>query len=129
MSTRLIIIGHNQLPQQLLSIAHSIIGSTSHNVESISIPTTITAEQLGHYADQVSDAIYTNQNNEILILCDLYGATPYNLAKSLARKQHIKLITGLNLSMLITAIQNLNEPVQQLSEKVFNNGTQTIILE
>lgn len=129
MSTHITIIGHNQLPQQLLNIATSMIDVSTSSVECLSIPANITADQLGEYADKVAKIINLHAQNQILFLCDLYGATPYNLIKIFRDKPNIKLITGLNLSMLITAIQNSNEPLKRLVDKVFTTGTHNIIIE
>lgn len=63
-----------------------------------------------------------NHGDGVLILTDVFGATPCNAAMKLVRPQHSAMITGLNAPMLIKAVANceqstdLNQFVQMIED-------------
>ncbi|SRR5690606_3173625 len=58
-----------------------------------------------------------------LILCDLYGATPFNIAKRALKRiaedgMPGHLVTGTNLCMVLKALTDQKENPEELSERV-----------
>lgn len=68
-----------------------------------------------------------DQGNGVLILTDLYGATPANIASKLLQEGKVECLTGLNLPMLLRAVQYQNQPLMEMIDKVLSGG-QTGIL-
>lgn len=64
---------------------------------------------------QQAEALYTHLDtgNGVLVLTDLCGATPGNIASRLAHHPHVMVIAGLNLPMLMRV---LNYPTLELAE-------------
>ena len=58
----------------------------------------------------------------ILVLVDLKGGTPYNTAMYLSPSYNLKVITGVNLPMLLTLVTTRNEEstIQQLVDLALN---------
>ncbi len=109
MSVRLLLITHNLIGQELIETATSILGDSCPPIGFISIPTSLEPCDLGACADQVKGAIGELICDQgILILTDLFGATPANLAAYFAAGHKIKVVSGLNLPMLIRVL-NYNE--------------------
>ncbi len=109
MSVRLLLITHNLIGQELIETATSILGDSSLPIRFVSIPTSLEPGDLGAYADQVKDVIGELISDQgILILTDIFGATPANLAGYFAAGLKIKVVSGLNLPMLIRVL-NYNE--------------------
>lgn len=52
-----------------------------------------------------AEELVTQLDTQCLILTDLYGATPSNVAEKLAKKYNLPLVSGLNLGMLIRLAQ------------------------
>ncbi|MFV1992389.1 MAG: PTS sugar transporter subunit IIA [Acidiferrobacterales bacterium] len=67
-----------------------------------------------------------DNSNGVLILCDIYGATHCNIACQIIEQGKIEMVSGLNLPMLIRAINYINEPVSRLSEIAAKGGTESI---
>lgn len=63
-------------------------------------------------------------NQEVLILSDIYGATPCNVLNKLHSQRKIRVVTGLNIPILIKAIQGSTEydNVDELADKVVDAG-------
>lgn len=62
-----------------------------------------------------------------LILTDLFGATPCNVAQKMADGVSSKLITGVNLPMLLRAVTYRQEPMDALVARVLAGGTQGVM--
>lgn len=62
-----------------------------------------------------------------LILTDLFGATPCNIAQKMADGVNSKLITGVNLPMLLRAVTYRQEPMDALVARVLAGGTQGVM--
>lgn len=68
----------------------------------------------------------------VLILCDIYGATPFNIASRVvrnlnARGMNVALITGTNLCMVIKALTDKQENPEMLSEIVRQGALRGIV--
>jgi PTS system ascorbate-specific IIA component len=114
-SVSILIITHNLIGQELLATATSILGDNSLAVESISIPGNLDADELGNYADQIRNTIDTlNSDQGVLILSDVYGATPNNLARYFAADLKVEVVSGINLPMLLRVLSYSNQKLDQL---------------
>jgi mannose PTS system EIIA component len=66
------------------------------------------------------------QGDGVLILTDLYGSTPSNIACKL-RNDKVAVITGLNLPMLIRVLNYPALNLHELAEKATGGGREGII--
>ncbi len=62
-----------------------------------------------------------------LVLADVYGATPCNVAQKLVDGAHSKLITGVNLPMLLRTVSYRHESLDLLVARAVLGGTQGIM--
>ena len=70
-----------------------------------------------------------DQGDGVLILTDLYGSSPSNLAYRFKDKQHVRIVSGLNLSMLIRAMNYHQDDLETLAQKAATGATQGIRLD
>ena len=77
----------------------------------------ISLEQLGRLP-QVSG---------VLVLTDIFGATPSNVAQKLVDGVRSRLITGVNLPMLLRAVSYRHEPLEALVSRAVVGGTQGVM--
>lgn len=66
------------------------------------------------------------ERNGTLVLADLYGATPANIAARLALLPDVRVLAGVNLPMLLRAVCYRNTPLDMLVEKTLAGGTNGI---
>lgn len=64
---------------------------------------------------------------DVLVLTDIFGATPCNVAQRLVDGVHSKLISGVNLPMLLRAITYSHEPLNTLVSRALAGGTQGVM--
>jgi PTS system ascorbate-specific IIA component len=124
----ILIVAHTPIASAMLDFVDHIYGSIPDKIQAIDIPahedTKISAQRLKAAVDLVSD------NQQILILTDILGATPANVAGKFAlnnTENQIMVITGLNLSMLLRAVSHRHEPLEQIVEKSLQGGTQGVV--
>lgn len=63
----------------------------------------------------------------ILILTDVFGATPCNAAQRLADGQNVRVVAGVNVAMLWRALSYAHEPLDALVARAVAGGTQGVL--
>jgi len=63
----------------------------------------------------------------VLVLTDVYGATPGNIAMRLLEKGRVEGIAGVNLPMLVRALTYRNEPLARVVEKALAGGVAGVL--
>jgi len=107
----------------MVDTATAMMGAATVNVSCLSIPANLKPDELGYYADQVRDSITRlNSGHGVLILTDICGATPNNLARYFSELDEIKVISGLNLPMLVRVLNYIKRPLAELSEIALAGG-------
>ena len=68
-----------------------------------------------------------SKKNQVLILADLFGGSPFNRALCEASKdEKIKVVAGINLSMIIEAIMNKTSSLDEVVLKIVESGKDSI---
>ena len=62
-----------------------------------------------------------------LVLTDVFGATPCNVAQKLVDGVNSKLIAGINLPMLLRTVSYRHEPLDALITRALAGGTQGVM--
>jgi len=62
-----------------------------------------------------------------LVLTDVFGATPCNVCSRLIDGEHSRLLTGVNLPMLLRAVSYRHEPLETLVNRAMLGGTQGVM--
>ncbi len=115
MKVGLLVITHNRIGEELIATARSILGINLAPIHTISIPAELDPADLGAYADQIRDTIvdFTSKQS-VLIFTDIYGATPNNLARYFANDLDAEVVSGVNLPMLLRALNYSQQDLRQL---------------
>lgn len=98
MKPNLILMSHGNLASTLIESAKMILGDLS-DYEAIDLQTDNTFNEI---EERLENILKKYKDNQILIMTDLYGGTPFNIASKFYRKNdNIFLISGMNLDMVI----------------------------
>jgi PTS system mannose-specific IIA component len=112
----IVIVTHCQLGDALIGAAEFIVGSRPESLESISIDLNENAEKL---RDKISQGIKKVKSQDgVLILTDMFGGTPSNLSYSFLEEGHIEVLSGVNLPVLIQAVNSREK--MKLNELAMN---------
>lgn len=93
-----LIVTHGGLAQELLAAAEVIVG-TLENFRVVTLDWSDSFDEARDKTRQVMDELDSDQ--EVLILTDMFGGTPYNVARSLAEPGRVEVVTGVNLPMVV----------------------------
>ena len=94
----LVLVTHGRLAEELKNALEHVVGS-QRNVDAISIGPDDDMEQ--RRADIVDAIGRADEGQGVVILTDMFGGTPSNLAISVMKAGSIEVIAGVNLPMLV----------------------------
>lgn len=93
-----LIVTHGGLAQELLAAAEIIVGS----MQNFKILTLEWTDSFDEARRKIREALSElDSDQQVLILTDIYGGTPYNVAASLAEPGRVEVVTGVNLPMVV----------------------------
>ena len=98
----IVIVTHSELGDALVGAAEFIVGSRPGSIESISIDLSENAEKLRQKIDRGIKKVMGTEG--VIILTDMFGGTPSNLSYSFLEEGRIEVLSGVNLPILIQAI-------------------------
>jgi PTS system mannose-specific IIA component len=124
MSVALLLVSHKGIASNLLNTACSIVNDRPTNIAYVEVPMDASVDTIKKYIQKKLEQFY--QSEEILILTDIYGATPSNIASCFISNKNTQLVSGLNLAMIIKAINYRSLPLTELVEKIIQGGRQSI---
>ena len=121
----ILLITHGELGKSLIECATHVLGDKPLFLESLSIENDCTHESM---FTQISEKInLLDQGDGVLILTDIFGATPCNIITKIIKPGKVSAIAGVNLSMLIRTINYRNEPFDSLISKAIQGAQDGII--
>jgi len=121
-----VIVTHGQLASELLAAAEMIISPISH-IAAVSIGW---HDDVDAARDEVQRAMTrVTQQKGILLLTDMFGGTPTNIASMFLEEGTIEVITGVNLPMVIKlATVTADDSLAEIARKICDQGRQGIYL-
>lgn len=121
----IIIIAHSEIANSFAYCVEHILARRVNNLHILPVKKTEDADEVFYKAEEFITKIGDNQ--EILILTDIYGATPNNIAQKLLKPGVVELITGLNLPMLVRAISYAKNGLKVCIEKALEGAISGIV--
>ena len=125
MSVGLLIISHEEIGRALIQTVIQTIGSSPLPVEILSVPKECYPEALAEHARKAAASL--DHDAGVLVLTDMYGATPSNIALRLTGTK-VRIVTGLNLPMLMRVLNYSQLGLDQLAEKAVSGGREGVFL-
>ena len=125
MSVGLLIISHDKLGQVLLEVAVNAIGTNPMSTDCVSVTAASAPERLTRLAHEKADAL--DQGQGILVLTDLYGSTPGNIACTLMKRHRTAVVSGINLPMLLRVLNYPQLRLEELADKAISGGKEGIM--
>ncbi len=123
----IVIIAHGELGPQFINTARLIGLDSEESLLAISVSPTDSPDLL---REEVARSIKSLEQGEgVLILTDLFGGTPTNLSLSFLEDGKVEVVTGLNLPMVIKAINSRSDhDLRTLAKLASEAGKENIFL-
>ncbi len=123
----LLVITHESLGHAFNSLACHFFGQAPDNLRLLNVDKNdnpdVVLQQAMHLIDEV------NKGSGVLLLTDIFGATPFNIANKLIKDSQVVLLTGLNAPMMVKAIQDsvTSDDLPHFAQSVKQAATNGII--
>ena len=121
-----IIVCHGRMAEELLNALTIILGEAP-NIEAISIGWYDDVEDSKKKISQCLKRVV--QKSGAVIFTDMFGGTPSNLSFSFLKENHVEIITGVSLPMLVKFVSlQRNNNLKDVAKKVVDQGKKNIHL-
>jgi PTS system ascorbate-specific IIA component len=124
MAVGILIVSHNQIGTELINTARQMLTCCPLPTKVISIETKDDPDKIRPIVK--ARLAELDQGNGILVLTDMFGSTPSNIACAVSDRQDIRVISGLNLPMLIRVLNYPNLSLDELVDKALSGGQEGI---
>ncbi|BCB28633.1 PTS fructose transporter subunit IIA [Sulfurimicrobium lacus] len=121
----ILIVAHGALGESLIHCASHVMGSRPLNLQQLGV--TIHDDPVAILPQARELVQQLDQGDGVLILTDIYGATPTNITCRLLEPGRVEGIAGVNLPMLVRALTYRDEPLATVVEKALSGGHDGII--
>jgi len=123
----ILVLTHGELGTQFINTAKLIGLKSEDSVSALSIdpgqPPELLREQVAQSIKKIA------RGDGVLILTDLFGGTPTNLSLSFLEDGKVEVVTGLNLPMIIKAVNARNDnDLRTLAKLAADAGKENIYL-
>lgn len=120
--TALLIVAHAPLAGALRAVAAHAFPDVPVQAVDVAADWSIEEAQ-GH----IQKALDLGAGSDVLILTDVFGATPSNAAQRLVDGQRIRMVAGVNVAMLWRALAYREEPLDKVVGRAVAGATQGIV--
>ncbi|MGD9941819.1 MAG: PTS sugar transporter subunit IIA [Burkholderiaceae bacterium] len=118
------VVSHEPLGTALLHCLRHIFGRLPPQVAALDV---IPDEDPEFASGAARDLLMRiNDGSGVIVLTDLYGATPSRIAMQLAAPHRVCVLAGVNLPLLLKAITHRRMPVEELFDLLIEAGREAI---
>lgn len=125
MTNRILIIAHAPLAHALRTCALHVFPDCGSHVAALDVQPNLSPEESLAAARII---LAESRDAGTLVLTDLFGATPCNVAHRLVGEgKRARLVTGVNLPMLLRTVNYCQESLEALVSRAVVGGTQGVM--
>jgi len=121
----ILIVAHGTLGESLIHCASHVTGSRPLQLMQLGV--TIHDDPISILPQARELVKQLDSGDGVLILSDIYGATPCNIVCRLLEPGKVEGIAGVNLPMLVRALTYRNEPLPTVMKKALSGGQEGVI--
>jgi len=121
----ILIVSHGAFGEALIHSASHVLGKRPLRVRQVGVTVHDDPQAM---LPQAQDLVRQLDEGEgVLVLTDIYGATPGNIAMKLLEPGKVEGISGVNLPMLIRALTYRDKGLKAAVEKALSGGTEGVV--
>lgn len=121
----ILLVTHNGLGDSLIDCVRHVTGKVPDRLKSLSVLADDDAQQ--KEAEGRTLIKQLDSGDGVLLLTDIYGATPSNIACLLREPGRVEGVAGVNLPMLLRVVCGPELPLQELADKALHGGQNCIV--
>ncbi|MCM2326301.1 MAG: PTS sugar transporter subunit IIA [Lysobacter sp.] len=120
----ILLVSHGAFGESLIHCASHVLGKRPLYVRQLGVTVHDDPEEILPTAEDLIR--FLDQGQGVLVMTDIYGATPSNIATRLLKPGRVEGIAGVNLPMLIRALTYRNQPLEDVVAKALSGGTEGV---
>ena len=119
----IVLVSHADLGDALIRAAEMIAGPTE-GLYSVSL---LPGDSPETFEEKLAAALQEIEGQETLVLIDLFGGTPYNVAARQVLEENVECVTGANLPMLLELVVSRDGALlPELAEEIARAGQESV---
>jgi PTS system ascorbate-specific IIA component len=120
----ILIVSHGAFGESLIHSASHVLGKRPLFLRQVGVTVHDDPEAILPVAEDLIR--FLDQGEGVLVLTDIYGATPSNIAQRLLKPGKVEGLAGVNLPMLIRALTYRDATLEAVIEKALSGGNEGI---
>jgi PTS system ascorbate-specific IIA component len=121
----ILIVTHGEIGKSLLDSAAQILGSRPVQTSTLSVWRQDDPDDLVLRARELMAQI--DAGDGVLILTDLFGATPGNVVSKLLQDGRVEGVSGVSLPMLLRVLTSRNGSIAAAVQRALSGGTEGLV--
>ena len=121
----ILLVTHNGLGDSFIDCVKHVLGEVPHNLRGLSVLAGDDPKQKLVEGEALIKELDTGAG--VLILADVFGATPSNIGRQLCHAERVMGVAGLNLPMLLRVVCVPNKTLPDLARIAIEGGRECII--
>ena len=121
----ILLVTHDGLGDSLVECVKHVLGEVPRNLKSLSVHAADDPQQKLVDGEELIKELDTGGG--VLILTDMYGATPSNIGRQLCRSERVMGVAGVNLPMLLRSVCCSGLTLPELAEAAIKGGRDCIV--
>lgn len=129
----IVLVAHGNLAKEMVHVLQHVVGE-QNNIEYVGISNSDDMELKRHEILEKTSAVDTGDG--VVVVTDMFGGTPSNLAISMMEERNIEVISGMNLPMLVKLVRARDEALtdaviqaQEAGQKYINIASHLLKLD
>lgn len=128
MTVGVLLMTHEAIGPALVTAAEHVMGKLPLSVTALEVPADADPEAM--LVRSVACARKLDQGGGVLVLTDVFGATPCNVARRMDELGvTLRCVPGLNLPMLLRVLNYADSPLTELAELAASGGRNGIFVD
>ena len=120
----ILIVAHGAFGEALIHCASHVLGKRPLQVRQVGVTVHDEPDAMLPVAQDLVRQI--DDGGGVLVLTDIVGATPANIAARLIRPGRVEVVSGANLPMLVRALTYRNDPLATVAAKAVSGGREGV---
>ena len=126
--SRILILAHAPLASALLAVARHAFPECTDRVQALDVVANVGPEAIeARVRELLALDAEDDEGDDVLILTDVFGATPSNVAQRLSDGTRVRAVAGVNVPMLWRAINYGGLPLDEIVSRSMVGGTQGVL--
>jgi PTS system ascorbate-specific IIA component len=121
----ILIIAHGSLGENLKECAKHVIGNEPRQLAFLAVDNDDDPNVLLPRAQALVTKL--NEGDGVLVLSDMYGATPCNIVSKLLIPGEVEGVAGVNMPMIVRTMTYRHESLMALVEKAISGGREGVV--